>query len=90
LNQPGHQNLTEQITRARQLIQEGLQRYSRLDPTDCKEVFLLRDDRFQGIRFTLGMFEAKWMVGDAEVAFFRDGTKIATRQLDSATIPAAA
>ncbi len=90
MNQPARQNLTEQITRARQLIHEGLRRYSRLDSTDCKEVYLLQDDRFQGIRFTLGMFEAKWMVGDSEVVFLRDGTKIATSQLDSATIPKAA
>lgn len=69
------------MDRVRALAQVRLVRYSNLNKSDCKESYLFQDDRFCGIRLTLGAFQAKWLIDETQVAFLRDGSLIDRAEL---------
>jgi hypothetical protein len=76
------QILNDQIIKIRKLVQTRLARYSRLDPADCKEVYLFQADHFCGVRFSLGSFEADWRIDQTEIGFSRDGNQIDRVSID--------
>ena len=75
--------LSEQLVRVRTLAQAQLARFTQLEPSDCKEVYLFHDDQFCGIRFTLGSFKAQWLISDLVLNISRGDRQIAQIGLDS-------
>ena len=89
VNDPKSQ-MSEQIARVRQLAQIQLARFARLPEDQCKEVYLFENDRFSGIRFTLGVFRAKWMLKETQISFSRDGKQILVTDIEGESQRAAA
>jgi hypothetical protein len=73
--------LTETINRVRSIALSGLVRFSNLEQADSTESYLFKDDAFCGIRYSLGAFQAKWMLDEKHVIFYRGAN-----QIDSAAI----
>lgn len=76
MTQDSQQILSEQLVRVRTLAQTRLARFAKLEPGDCKEVYLFRADQFCGIRFTLGAFQADWRIDETVLNLFRGETQI--------------
>ena len=84
------QILEDQVIHVRKLAQTRLARFARLDPSDCKEVYLFQKDHFCGIRFSLGDFHAQWRIDGTDLKFFRDGNQIDRVEIGGSTSKRAA
>ena len=74
--------LSELVLRVRKTAQTQLARYAKLEPEDCKELYLFRADQFCGVRFTLGPFQADWRIDQSVLNLSRDGNQIDRIELD--------
>ena len=90
MNDASKQILNDKIIAVRKLAQTRLARFTRLDPADCKEVYLFQKDRFCGVRFTLGVFQADWRIDQTDIVFVREGHQIESVSLDGTSSSRAA
>ena len=84
VTQDSKQILSEQLVRVRALAQSRLAKFSRLDPADCKEVYLFKADQFCGIRLSLGAFQAVWRIDQPVLNVFRGTNQIDRVEIESA------
>ena len=84
MTQDSKQILSNQLIRVRTLAQNRLATFSRLDLTDCNEVYLFKADQFCGIRFTLGAFEAVWRIDQPVLTVFRGPNQVDRVEIESA------
>lgn len=76
MTQDSRQILSEQLVRVRALAQSRLAKFSKLEPADCKEVYLFKADQFCGVRFSLGAFQADWRIHQQVLNVFRGASQI--------------
>ena len=74
--------LPEKLARVRSLAQGRLAKFSRLEPADCKEAYLFKDDHFCGVRFSLGAFQADWRIGQTNLTVLRGTDPIDRIEID--------
>ena len=82
VTQPSHEALKKLIVRVRELAQNRLVQFAKLDIADCKESYLFSKDHFCGIKFSLGPFKAEWRVGQNLIEFSRSGNSIGQTEID--------
>ena len=76
------QVLSEQVAKVRALARSQLARFAKLQPEDCKEIYLFQEDQFCGVRFTLGAFQADWRVDDSVMILLRGGSPVDRIDID--------
>ena len=70
------QPIGNQIAEVRKIAHSRLARFSNLDPLECKESYLFRQDFFCGIKISLGPFRGVWHLEESVVQFFRNQTPL--------------
>ena len=84
MTQLSQEALKKLTVRVRELAQNRLVQFSKLDIADCKESYLFSKDHFCGIKFSLGPFRAEWRVGENQIQFSRSGNGIGQLDIDPA------
>ena len=84
VTQNSQQALKELIVRVRELAQNRLVQFAKLDVAECKEPYLFSKDHFCGIKFSLGPFRAEWRVDHSQIQFSRSGNNIGQIEIDPA------
>ena len=82
VTQQSQQALKKLIVTVRELAQNRLVQFAKLDVADCKESYLFSKDHFCGIKFSLGPFRAEWRVGQNQIQFSRSGNSIGQIEID--------
>lgn len=82
--------LAEQVVIVRTLAQAQLTRFAKLEPADCKEVYLFQHDQFCGVRFNLGAFHADWRINESVLNLFRGDRQIDRIEIKTAITSRAA
>lgn len=82
MTQPSQETLKKLIVRVRELAQNRLAQFAKLDAVDCKESYLFSKDHFCGIKFSLGSFRAQWRLGENQIQFSRSGNGIGQLEID--------
>ena len=90
MTQESEQVLSELLVRVRGFAQTRLAKFSRLEPANCKEVYLFQNDQFCGVRFLLGAFQAEWRTDKQVLHFYRDSNQIDRIELESTDVKKAA
>ena len=70
-----------QLLRIAELGKNRIAKIARIDPKDCQESYLFRDDFFCGVKYSTGPFTAIWMVGESVIQFFRNEQAIGMIEL---------
>ncbi len=83
MTQQPTKKIGENILVVRKLAQSRLANFSRLDPVECKESYLFDHEKFCGIRFSLGRFNAEWRLSETRIQFVRNGNQIGVVDIDS-------
>jgi hypothetical protein len=47
-----------------------LARFAREAPENCQEVYLFRGEKFFGVRFALGSFQADWKITEPQICIY--------------------
>lgn len=74
--------LTQQLDLVRKVAHSQLASFARLESDACSESYLFKDDRFCGIKISLGSFQARWEVGQTTLAISRGDKLLQTVSLD--------
>ena len=82
VTEPSQEALKKLTVRVRELAQNRLVQFAKLDIADCKESYLFSKDHFCGIKFSLGPFRAEWRVGQNQIDFSRSGNSIGQLEID--------
>lgn len=75
--------IADLVERVRKIAKPGLARFAKCDEADCTESYLFSSDRFCGLRFRLGAFEARWRLGSTDIEISRDSHLLQTLTIDS-------
>ena len=70
VTQESNESLPQRILRAREMTHPRLARFAREAPENCQEVYLFRGEKFFGIRFALGSFQADWKINEPQICVY--------------------
>ncbi|MGY8746948.1 MAG: hypothetical protein ACKVHR_02665 [Pirellulales bacterium] len=76
MTQESNKSLSQLILRAREVTHPRLAQFSRQAPESCQEVYLFRGEKFCGVRFALGSFQADWDITESHISVFKGTLEI--------------
>ncbi|MDA7925791.1 hypothetical protein N9047_00775 [bacterium] len=71
MTQESNESLPQRILRAREMTHPRLARFAREAPENCQEVYLFRGEKFCGVRFALGSFQADWDITESQICVYK-------------------